>query len=76
MPSTNSSPVIEAAPNLPAYATIKSWTGLTGISRSKTYELLNAGKLKAVRVGGRTLIDVVAGLEWLGQQPHWTGRVD
>ncbi|MAI89212.1 MAG: hypothetical protein CBB65_01850 [Hyphomonadaceae bacterium TMED5] len=58
----------------PAFATIKDWVTISGISRSKTYELLNIGDLKAVRVGGRTLIDVEAGLDWLGQQPQWNGK--
>lgn len=55
----------------PAYATIKDWVAISGISRSKTYELLNTGVIKAVRVGGRTLIDVEAGLKWMGDCPEW-----
>lgn len=55
----------------PAFMTIKEWTKFTGISRSKTYELLNTGILQAKRVGGRTLIDVEQGIDWLNHCPPW-----
>ena len=36
-----------------------------GISRSKTYEEIGAGRLKAVKAGKRTLIPVPEGQRWL-----------
>jgi excisionase family DNA binding protein len=53
----------------PQFATISNWTSLSGISRAQTYNLLADGRLRAVKVGSRTLIDVPAGLAWLKAQP-------
>ena len=53
----------------PAFATLTDWQRLSGISRSRTYELLAAGQLRAVKLGGRTLIDVEAGLAWMRGLP-------
>jgi excisionase family DNA binding protein len=36
--------------------TIPAFCSATGLGRSRVYELLAAGELKAVRCGGRTLI--------------------
>jgi excisionase family DNA binding protein len=52
-----------------AFATIGTWTQMTGIGRTTTYGLLTDGKLRAVKAGGRTLIDVDHGLAWLRSQP-------
>lgn len=56
-------------PVQPKYATLETWTALSGISRTKSYYLLAEGKLRAVKAGRRTLIDVDAGLAWLRDQP-------
>ena len=56
----------DGAPN---FVSIPNWVRRTGISRSKTYELLAAGELSARKVGRRTLIDLKAGLAWLDEQP-------
>lgn len=53
----------------PDFVPIAVWVARTGISRSKTYELLAAGELTARKVGRRTLIDLHAGLAWLDAQP-------
>jgi excisionase family DNA binding protein len=37
----------------------------TGVSRSKLYEEIKAGRLKIAKVGRRTLISGEAGLAWL-----------
>ena len=55
--------------NGPDFVTIPAWVRRTGISRSKTYELLAAGELTARKVGRRTLIDLKAGLAWLDARP-------
>ena len=53
----------------PARATVDGWCGLSGMSRSGTYEALGRGDLQAVKLGARTLIDVAAGLAWLDTLP-------
>ena len=58
-----------------AFVTIQEWVKMTGISKSKTYELLKSKVLEAKKVGGRTLIDAQKGFAWLANQPKWTGRV-
>jgi hypothetical protein len=39
------------------------------MGRSSVYEALGRGDLKAIKLGVRTLIDVEAGLAWLGSMP-------
>jgi len=58
----------------PARATIANWCNLSGMSRSATYEALAAGRLRAVKLGSRTLIDVAHGLAWLDSLPPATIR--
>ena len=53
----------------PAFASINGWCGLSGMSRSGTYIALKAGNLTARKLGGRTLVDVEAGLRWLRSLP-------
>lgn len=54
----------------PKYAPITPiWCGISGMSRTATYNALGRGDLKAIKVGNRTLIDVEAGLAWLRSQP-------
>ena len=53
----------------PKYAPIPSWCGISGMSRTGTYNALGRGDLKAIKVGSRTLVDVEAGLAWLRAQP-------
>ncbi len=58
----------------PVYVTVKRWTELSGLSRSKTYQLLAAGKLPAIRVDARTLIDFKQATEWLASRPKWSSK--
>jgi len=53
----------------PKFTTILGWCGLSGMSRTGTYYALGRGDLKAIKVGGRTLVDVERGLDWLRSQP-------
>lgn len=48
-------------------ATIEDFRRLSGISRSRVYELLKAGKLQSVHVMGRHLIIVQSYHEYLQQ---------
>jgi hypothetical protein len=53
----------------PRYATIPRWCELSGLGRTRTYELVSQGILRAIKVGARTLIDVEAGLAWMNTLP-------
>ena len=60
--------------DFPAYAGIPEWCRISGMGRSKAYEALGAGHLRAVKLGVKTLIDVRHGLTWLGSLPQATIR--
>jgi excisionase family DNA binding protein len=53
----------------PKYTSIEGWQQLTDLGRRHTYDLLAAGKLRAVKSGTRTLIDVEHGLKYLASLP-------
>lgn len=54
------------------FGTVKAWQDCSGLSRSRTYRLLAAGKLQAVKVGRCTMIDMESGLAWMRSQPAFT----
>lgn len=58
----------------PVYVTVKKWTQLSGLSRSKTYQLLASGEVLAIRVDARTLIDFKQATEWLASRPKWSSK--
>jgi len=45
------------------------WRELTGMSRSRTYEEIGRGNIRAIKNGRQTLIDVQHGLAWLRSLP-------
>lgn len=49
--------------------TIKEFTEQYGIGRSSVYEELKAGRLRARKIGKRTIITVDDAEEWLGNLP-------
>jgi hypothetical protein len=53
----------------PRYLRIRPWCEFSGMSRSVTYEALGDGRLKAVKLGNATLIDVEHGLAYLASLP-------
>jgi hypothetical protein len=53
----------------PKYATLATWQALSGMSRSASYEAIGRGQLRALKLNGRTLIDVDAGLAWMASLP-------
>jgi hypothetical protein len=55
----------------PAFAPIDVWCTISGLGRRVTYELLNAGHLKAIKRGASTLIDVDHGIAYLKSNPDW-----
>ena len=59
---------------LPPYANIRGWCQLTGLTETRTYDLLSIGLLRAKKLGGSTLIDVQHGLEYLRSLPDYQPR--
>jgi hypothetical protein len=53
----------------PHYATIPDWVTISGMRRTATYEGLGRGNLRAIKLNGRTLIDVPHGLAYLASLP-------
>jgi hypothetical protein len=56
--------------SFPAFASIQTFSKLSGMSRGKIYVELANGNLKAVKHGDRTLIDVAKGLEFIAKLPR------
>jgi hypothetical protein len=54
----------------PLFVTIDNWLVMSGMGRRTTYDELGRGNPQAIKVGGRTLIDVEAGLAWLRSRPR------
>jgi hypothetical protein len=44
---------------------------MIGIGRTKLHELMNAGQIRAIRVAGRTLIDVASLRALVATAPDW-----
>jgi hypothetical protein len=51
------------------YCSMETWTSLSGMSRSRSYDALKAGDLRAKKQGTRLLIDVDHGLAWIASLP-------
>jgi hypothetical protein len=58
----------------PIFAPIPRWCAISGMGRTRVYEELAAGNLRAIKLGTRTLIEVEAGLAWLRSLPAATVR--
>jgi excisionase family DNA binding protein len=56
---------------MPAFASITDWCALSGLSRRTTYDCLRNGRLRAVKQGNRTLIDVKHGLKYIQSLPPY-----
>jgi hypothetical protein len=54
---------------LPAFAPLPTWFSISGLKRSKTYEELKKGNLRAKKCGKSILIDVAHGLEYINSLP-------
>ena len=57
-----------AAPTIPITATIPEFRRISGISRSRIYELLDTGELESVDIGVRRLIIVQSYLHLIERQ--------
>lgn len=69
MSQTASQPSPETTKLTPLFAPLPVWQTISGMSRSRTYELLAVGKLRAVKCGKRTLVDVEHGLAYIRSLP-------
>ncbi len=58
----------------PKYGPLPVACAITGLGRTKIYELAGKGCFKLVKAGGRTLVDIDSALEWLALQPAPTLR--
>jgi len=48
---------------------IREWCRLSSMGRTRVYEEAGLGNLRTIKVGGRSLFDLSAGLAWLDSQP-------
>ena len=53
----------------PRYAPIPRAIEITGLARSTIYKLAGQGKLRLVKAGGRTLVDMDHAMQWMGTLP-------
>jgi len=54
---------------IPRYAPIPRAIEITGLSRSFIYLLAGQGKLRLVKAGGRTLVDMDHAMQWMATLP-------
>lgn len=52
----------------PKYAPIPRACYITGLGRSTIYKLAGNGTLRLIKAGGRTLVDIDAALEYMGNR--------
>lgn len=57
------------------YLTIQEFQACSRLGRTKIYELLASGELKAIKVGRRTLISGAAAQAWFDAQPLYRPTV-
>lgn len=62
---------ITQPPPAPLTHSIERAMALTGFSRNKVYNALNAGKLEAVKAGRRTLILDASLRQWIASLPRY-----
>ena len=58
-------PLNEVSPKHPQYASILRASEILGLGRSTIYKLAGQRKLRLVKAGGRTLVDVGHAMQWL-----------
>jgi hypothetical protein len=57
-----------APPTIPITATIPEFRRISGISRSRIYELLEAGEIQSVHIGARRLVIIQSYLDLIERQ--------
>ncbi len=58
----------------PEFVNIPDWLKLSGMTRSNTFIAIREGRLRAVKQGRRTLVDVAKGLSYLHSLPAACGN--
>lgn len=53
------------------FISIRSFCDAYGVGRTRTYDLIAAGKLQAVKNGPRTMIDVESAEQWAATLPRF-----
>ena len=59
----------------PKFGTLKTWMAFSGMGRTTSYTWLGQGRLRAIKVGNRTLVDIEHGLGVLDALPRAEIRV-
>ena len=49
----------------PRYVSVSDWSTMTGIGKTKSFELIKRGKLRTIKLDRKRLIDVEASLAYL-----------
>jgi hypothetical protein len=55
---------------IPRYAPIPRAIEITGLGRSSIYKFAAQGKLRLVKAGGRTLVDMDHAMQWMATLPR------
>lgn len=55
--------------SIPRYAPIPRAIAITGLSRSTIYKMAGQQKLRLVKAGGRTLVDMEHAMNWMATLP-------
>jgi hypothetical protein len=58
----------------PKFQTIKQFRAERGVGHTLTYQLIGTGKIKAVKLGAKTLIDVESADAFFLSLPVWTAK--
>lgn len=53
------------------FISIRAFCDAYGVGRTRTYDLIAAGKLQAVKNGPRTMIDVESAEQWAASLPRF-----
>ena len=49
----------------PRYVSVSDWTAMTGIGKTKSFDLIKRGKLRTIKLDRKRLIDVEASIAFL-----------
>jgi hypothetical protein len=58
----------------PKFQTIKQFRADHGVGHTLTYQLIGTGKIKAIKLGAKTLIDVESADAFFLSLPVWTAK--
>lgn len=56
----------------PSFVSIATWFAISGMNRSSTYDALNRGDMRGIKLGHRLLIEVEPSLAWLRSLSAYT----